>query len=234
MSKIIISGKNSVLEACKNNLPVELIYLTKKENIGLFSQFNVLIKVVSNTYIETFTKENHQGFIAILEQLNYQDISYLSKRKPNCVLVLDRIQDPHNFGAIIRTANAAGIKDIIFPKTNSAQISQTVLKVSSGGFVNMNFYKVNSLSSTITKLKKNGYWAYATTLDKNSISYKEIIYNKPTLLIIGNEANGVSKSVLSVIDQSIHIQQFGTVQSLNASVATGIILFDFIQNEKRK
>lgn len=234
MKELIISGKNSVLEALANKLPITNVYVSKKENIKLFKDFNVSVELKDIDFLNQLSKENHQGFLAKLSHLNYRDLEFLIKSKPEAVLMLDKIQDPHNLGAIIRTANAAGIHDIILPKENSSDINNTVLKVSSGGFVGMNFYRVNSLSATVVKLKKNGYWAYATTLDKNSLPHNQVEYNKPSILIIGNEGNGVSKSVLSVVDQTIYIEQFGTVQSLNASVATGIILFDFINGSSRK
>ncbi|UUM19569.1 MULTISPECIES: 23S rRNA (guanosine(2251)-2'-O)-methyltransferase RlmB [unclassified Mycoplasma] len=227
MHKFIISGKNSVLEAYKNNLPILKILVSKKEHASLFDSKKTMIQIVDSQKLNQISKENHQGFIAYLQEINYKDTNHLIKTKPKGVLVLDKIQDPHNFGAIIRTANAAGIKDIIYPKENSCDITPTVLKVASGGFVNMNFYRVNSISATITKLKKAGFWAYATTLNSNSVNHSQVNYNTPSLLIIGNEGNGISKSVLSVADQSVYIKQYGSVQSLNASVATGIILFDF-------
>ncbi|UUD35855.1 23S rRNA (guanosine(2251)-2'-O)-methyltransferase RlmB [Mycoplasmopsis citelli] len=227
MNKFIISGKNSVIEAYSNNLPILKILLSKKENTVLFKDKKIAIEIVDQQKLNSITKENHQGFVAFLKEINYGDINQLIKKQPKGVLILDKIQDPHNFGAIIRSANAAGIKDIIFPKENSCDINATVLKISSGGFVNMTFYKVNSISATITKLKKAGFWAYATNLNPDSISHSQVNYNTPALLIIGNEGSGISKSVLSVCDQSIYIKQYGSVQSLNASVAAGIILFDF-------
>lgn len=234
MKKLTISGKNSVIEAFQNNLPISKIFISKKENLNYFKNNTNIVEIVEPKYLDSLTNENHQGFVAFLSDLNYLDINYLIKKQPKGVLVLDKIQDPHNFGAIIRSANAAGITDIIYPKENSCDINSTVLKVSSGGFVNMNFYRVNSISAAITKLKKAGFWAYATTLTPQAISHTQVNYNTPSLLVIGNEGSGISKGVLSVCDQNIYIRQYGSVQSLNASVAAGIILFDFASkiNEK--
>ncbi|WP_036453103.1 23S rRNA (guanosine(2251)-2'-O)-methyltransferase RlmB [Mycoplasma buteonis] len=231
MKQLLMCGKNSVLEALANNLKVEKVYLLNEEN-AKYLPAKTSYEVKDLNFFRNLTKENHQGFLALIKPIETSDINLLIKKKPNAVLVLDHIQDPHNLGAIIRTANAAGIKDIILPKDNAADInSSTVLKISSGGFVGLSFYKVNSLSATITKLQKKGYWAYATTLDEKAVPHTDVKYNFPSLIVMGNEGTGVSKSVLSVIDQSVYIKQFGTVQSLNVSVATGIILFDFIKQQ---
>ncbi|TDV24122.1 23S rRNA (guanosine2251-2'-O)-methyltransferase [Mycoplasmopsis mustelae] len=227
MKELLLCGKNTVLDAYNNGIKFKKIYLSKVENKHFFKNLaNIEIKDLN--FLNQLTNQNHQGFIALIDEIICKDLNYLIKKQPKCVLILDHIQDPHNFGAIIRTANAAGIKDIIFAKEKSVDLNATVLKISSGGFVGMNFYKVNSLSASISRLKKNGYWAYATTLDANALPHTQIIYNTPTIIIVGNEGDGVTKSVLSVCDQSVYIKQFGSVQSLNVSVATGIILFDLM------
>ncbi|AKF41511.1 tRNA/rRNA methyltransferase [Mycoplasmopsis canis UF31] len=232
MRELIVCGKNSVLDAVKNNLGVKKIIISNKENIKLFDNSRLQIEIQDVSFLNKLTKENHQGFIAIMNDIVYRDIEYLIKNKPEIVLMLDKIQDPHNLGAIIRTANATGVTNIVLPKENSASINATSLKVSSGGFVGINFYRVNSLSATITKLKKAGYWSYATALDKEAVSLAHVNYNKPSIIVVGNEGDGVSKSVLSVCDSKIYIPQKGTVQSMNVSVATGIVLFDFLRKNE--
>ncbi|QGZ97930.1 23S rRNA (guanosine(2251)-2'-O)-methyltransferase RlmB [Mycoplasma sp. NEAQ87857] len=228
MKQLYMCGKNSVIEAFENKLAIEKIYLSKKENLKYFNNAKFPVLVKDNNFLNNLTKENHQGFVAICKNVDIYDLNYLIKNKPEVILMLDHIQDPHNLGAIIRTANAAGINHIILPKDKAADINSTVLKISSGGMVNTKITKVSSLSASITKLKKEGYWVYATTLDQNAIAHNEVRYNKPTIIVMGSEGEGVSKSVLSVCDQTVYIKQFGTVQSLNVSVATGIILFDYI------
>ncbi|MGZ9761928.1 23S rRNA (guanosine(2251)-2'-O)-methyltransferase RlmB [Mycoplasma sp. 394] len=227
MKELLVCGKNTLLDAIAAKYKFKKIYLAKAEYTKFLKNTNNA-EIKDNAFLNNITKENHQGFIGILDGFNYKDINLIIKTKPQCILILDHLQDPHNFGAIIRTANAAGIKDIIIPKEKSVLINSTVLKVASGGFVNINFYKVSSLSATILKLQKFGYWSYATTIDAKAIPHTQIKYNKPTILVVGNEGDGVSKSVLSVCDQSVYIKQYGSIQSLNVSVATGIILFDYI------
>ncbi|MEA4206298.1 23S rRNA (guanosine(2251)-2'-O)-methyltransferase RlmB [Mycoplasma sp. 1199] len=232
VGELIVYGKNSVIDCVNNKLDISEIHLTDEGSLKYFKDDNTLrgIKIVitDKKTLDEETKENHQGFKAILKSVNYKGLDDLWRlHKDNSpILVLDKIQDPHNFGAIIRTANAGGIKHIIFPKDNAAVINSTVLKVSSGGFVNMNFYRVNSLNAALTQLKKRGYWVYSTVLDEKALPYTTVEYDRPTILVVGNEGDGVSKSVLSVTDQTIYIPQRGNVQSLNVSVATGIIVFD--------
>ncbi|WP_426460998.1 23S rRNA (guanosine(2251)-2'-O)-methyltransferase RlmB [Mycoplasma hafezii] len=228
MKQLLMCGRNSVLEAIQNGMKVEKVYLLNKDNAKYLPK-NIKVEVKDMNFFKNLTNENHQGFIALIKPLEYSDLNLLIKRQPKIVLMLDHIQDPHNLGAIIRTANAAGIKDIILPKDNSAEVNNsTVLKISSAGFVGMNFYRVNSLSATITKMQKANYWAYATTLNETATPHTKTNYNDPCVIVMGNEGDGVSKSVMSVVDQAVYIEQFGTVQSLNVSVATGIILFDAI------
>ncbi|WP_262337566.1 23S rRNA (guanosine(2251)-2'-O)-methyltransferase RlmB [Mycoplasma nasistruthionis] len=227
--KLFVCGRNSVLEAYKNGFKFSLILVADPMHLKLFQgNSKTKVQLVSKDEIKQITNENHQGFIGFIESWNYLNVDHLIKNQPKLVLALDKVQDPHNLGAIIRTANAAGVKDIILTKSQSAEISTTVLKIASGGFIGVNFYRVNSLSATLTKLKDHNYWVYATTLDEKALPHTIVQYNTPSVLVVGNEGEGVSKSVLSVTDQTVYIKQTGTVQSLNVSVATGIVLFDAI------
>lgn len=220
-----ISGKNSVIDAVANKFPIKNIYLTNAKNIVFFpNNIQDKIHLISIEEMNELTKTNHQGFIAEIDSIQYQDINFLIKNKKQIVLILDHLQDTHNFGAIIRTANAFGVNDIIFPKENAVQINDTVLKVSSGGFVGMNFYKTNSLVSTIQKLKNNGFWIYTTKIDDQSVEINEANFNFPLAIVVGSEQKGVSKSVMNTSDQNVYISMKGNVQSLNVSVATAIIL----------
>lgn len=229
MQQFIMCGRNSVIESYQNGVKIDTIYLAKESNKNLFANFKGKIIIKDNAFLDKLSEgENHQGYVALISNIKILDINYLIKNQPSKVLILDHIEDPRNLGAIIRTANAAGIKDIILSKDKSADLTPTALKTSSGGFVNMNFYKVSSISATITKMKENNYWVYATALDKKALPHTKANYNSPCAIVVGNEGKGVSKSVLSVVDQTIYIEQFGTVQSLNVSVATGIVLFDLV------
>ena len=218
----LIYGRNSVLDALKNDLPITKVYLSKTPTFSINSDIQVLI--TDRKQMDKIIRENHQGFIAELKEFNYFTLEDLFNDKPENVLVLDHIQDPHNFGAIIRSANAAGVKHIIIPKERAVSVTPAVLKVSSGGFVGMKIVRVGSLVDAMQKLKKQDFWVYASSLDK-ATNVEDITFNKPTVLIVGNESKGVSRSLLKVSDQNIFIKMSGDVQSLNVSVAAGILLF---------
>ncbi|SYV91357.1 SpoU rRNA methylase family protein domain-containing protein, partial [Mesomycoplasma hyorhinis] len=152
-----ICGKNSLLDAIKNNVPIKKIYLTKiVPNLNLNTY---QVHIVEKSFLDKLAKGiNHQGFVAEIENVKYFPIESIFKDNPKRILVLDHIQDNHNLGAIIRSANAAGIKHIILPKDNCAKINDSVIRISSGGFVGIKFILVNSLLATFEKLKKHNFW----------------------------------------------------------------------------
>lgn len=220
-----VCGKNSILDAIKNHLVFKVIYISRKSDIRFFA--NQKIELVTTEFLNSLTKANHQGFVGILENAKFFPLDVIAKDNPKTVLILDHLQDQQNLGAILRTANAAGLKHIILPKDRAASISEVTLKISSGGFVGLKFIVVSSLSATITTLKKQGFWIYASALDKKSNSIYDWNPNLPAAIIVGNESKGISKTLLNQADELIYIPMQGTVQSLNVSVATGIILFNF-------
>ena len=219
----IIFGKNSVIDAFKANVPIKKVYATNN-TINLVPK-HLDAKVLSMAEMDKLVKGNHQGLIIEIKEVNYFNIKDIFVDKPEKVLILDHIQDPHNFGAILRTANAAGVRHIILPKNRSVEVTPTVLKVASGGQVGTKIIKVESLQVAVKDLKDNGYWIYATALDENAKSHKQASFNKPMAIIIGNEQKGVNRTLIKAADELVYIPMNGTVQSLNVSVATGIILF---------
>lgn len=221
MSKYI-SGKNSVLEAIKSGLPIKKLYITNRVSMNT-EGLDVEIKTMQD--LDKMVRSNHQGYVAEIKEFNYYNISEILNDKPEKLLVLDHVQDPHNFGAIIRTANASGIKHIIIPKDRAVSITPTVLKVASGGQIGIKIIRVDSLHSALSNLKNNGFWIYATALDETAIDADQARYNYPMALVVGNEAKGVSRTLLKLADEKVYINMKGTVQSLNVSVATGIMLF---------
>lgn len=218
-----IYGKNSVLDALKANFPIKKIYLLKGHDIKLNFKN---VEYLTNFELNKLINGNHQGYIAEIEEYKYYDLGSIFKDRANFVLMLDHIQDPQNLGAIIRSANAFSVKHIIIPKDRSASITPTVLKISSGGFNNIKIIKVASLFDAINQLKKNGFWVYATALSDKAINVCKASFNFPLCLIMGNEEKGVSNTLLNISDQNVYIPQSGEVQSLNVSVATGIMLYE--------
>lgn len=218
-----IYGKNSVLDALKANYPIKKIYLLKGHDIKLNFKN---VEYLTNFELNKLINGNHQGYIAEIEEYKYYDLGSIFKDRAQFVLMLDHIQDPQNLGAIIRSANAFSVKYIIIPKDRSASITPTVLKISSGGFNNIKIIKVASLFDAINQLKKNGFWVYATSLNAKAINVNNASFNFPLCLIMGNEEKGVSNTLLNISDQNAYIPQSGDVQSLNVSVATGIMLYE--------
>ncbi|WP_029513282.1 23S rRNA (guanosine(2251)-2'-O)-methyltransferase RlmB [Mycoplasmopsis primatum] len=233
MKELYLCGRNTVIDAIKANLPIKVVYVLSSSHYSKIKEFSKIKVVVKDAvFFKEFDNNNHQGYIAFLKDFPIYDLETIKRDKPNKVLVLDHIQDSHNLGAIIRTSNASGFVHIILPKDRSADITPTVLKVSSGGFINIKIIKVANIAFAIDKLKQWGYWIYGSALDEKAQIYSNVIYNKPCVLIVGNEEKGISQHVLKSCDEKIYIPQFGTVQSLNVSVATGILMYEIIKNDK--
>ncbi|AWX69346.1 23S rRNA (guanosine(2251)-2'-O)-methyltransferase RlmB [[Mycoplasma] anseris] len=228
--KQFIYGKNSVLDAIKNNFPIKTLYLQNNiqdKNINFHN-----IKRLSYYEMNNLVKGNHQGYIAEINEFQYHDFGSILKDKPENVLILDHIQDPQNFGAILRSANVFNIKHIIIPKNRACEVTPTVLKTSSGGFNNIKIIKMASLFEAIKNLKEAGYWVYATALNDQAKKLHEINFAKPTCLIMGNEETGVSNTLIKHADEVIYIEQFGEVQSLNVSCASAIAMYELTKSKK--
>ena len=171
----------------------------------------------------------HQGIALEIEDYKYTDIKSFEFNN-SLVVMLDHIEDPHNFGAIIRTCEAAGVDLIIIPEDRSVSINSTVIKTSVGTLFNMKIAKVNNLVNAIKYLKKQGFWIVGT--DMKGTDYDKIDYKGNTCIICGNEGSGMSRLVRENCDFIATINMLGNVNSLNASVATGIILFEAVKNRR--
>ena len=158
-------------------------------------------------------------------------MDYHLKPDQNFIVILDHIEDPHNLGAIIRTCEAASVDAIIIPRDRQVQINATVMKTSVGTLDNMNMVSVTNLVNAINKLKDNGFWIVGTALD-NSVDFKTIDYSGKIALVIGNEGSGISNIVANNCDFLAKIPMYGKTNSLNASVAAGIMIYEIIRNRK--
>ena len=170
---------------------------------------------------------NHQGVVLETKPFEYSDlnsiINYSKKQDKPLILILDEIEDPHNFGAIIRSADAFGVDGIIIKSHNQVLVTPVVSKVSTGAIEFMRIAQVSNISNAINKLKDNGYWVYAAD-GSGSTNYQDVKFDGPTVIIVGSEGKGISKLVLENSDVIIKIPMQGHVNSLNVSVATGILL----------
>lgn len=221
-----VCGKNVVRELLKNNTKIYKILTTDKFSdtklISDIKNSNIPIKYLDKRMLDKMI-DNNQGIIADIDDYKYYSLNEIMTSNPFFVM-LDHITDPHNFGAIIRTCEAAGVDAIIIPKDRSVTINSTVMKTSAGTLSKMKICMVNNLNDTIKKLKNNGVWIVGT--DMVGTDYKTIDANAPICLIIGNEGEGISRLVSENCDYMANIPMKGEVNSLNASVAAGIIIFE--------
>ena len=172
----------------------------------------------------------HQGIIIDMEDYQYTSLNKIIEKEYDKVLILDHILDPHNFGAIIRTAVAAGFNAIIIPNDRQVLINSTVVKTSVGAVFDIDIVLVTNLNNTIKILKDNGFWIYGTVM--NGEDYREVDYNGKACLIIGNEEKGISKLVKENCDFLVTIPISPKIDSLNASVAAGILIYEVVRNRK--
>lgn len=170
----------------------------------------------------------NQGIAMDIEEFNYYDIKTIENDdKSNFVVMLDSIEDPHNFGAIIRTCECAGVDYIIIPKNRSVSVNSTVYKTSSGALSNMKIVEVANLHNTIKKLKDLGFWVYGS--DAKGKDYRSIDFGGKTCLIIGSEGHGLKQIVSNSCDEIISLPMKGKINSLNASVAAGIFIYEIMK-----
>ncbi|MCS7234260.1 MAG: 23S rRNA (guanosine(2251)-2'-O)-methyltransferase RlmB [Synergistetes bacterium] len=177
-------------------------------------------------------KVNHQGIIALVSPLSYHHLKDILLEE-KIVLALDGIEDPQNLGAILRTAEAAGVNSVIIPTRRSAPVTSTVIKVSSGAAIRLKIIRTNSMVSAIRYLKDRGFWIIGSDVE-GSIRYDEADYPFPSLLILGREGKGMHKSIKNLCDMKVYIPMYGKVQSLNVSVACGIILYEMLRKLRSK
>ena len=206
----------------------EKYYLKIKNLLGEFPKSK--IKFVQKSEIDNLTKDNHQGIIIDMEDYRYTPLSKILDRGDDKILILDHILDPHNFGAIIRTAVAAGFNAIIIPNDRQVLVNSTVVKTSVGAVFDIDIVLVTNLNNTIKTLKDNGFWIYGTVM--NGEDYRDVDYNGKVCLIIGNEEKGMSKLVKDSCDFLITIPISPKIDSLNASVAAGILIYEVVRSRK--
>ena len=175
----------------------------------------------------------HQGIILDLDDYKYADLDEILEIENPLIVILDHLEDPHNLGAIIRTAETAGVHGIIIPKRRAAGVNSTVSKVASGALEYIKIARVNNINDAINKLKENGIWIYGTTIDSKQVYYKQDLTG-PIAIVIGNEGKGISKSVQNNCDVLINIPMRGNVTSLNAAVSTGILLYEILRQKMKE
>ena len=232
---MLVYGRNVAKDILKKGEKVEKIFLQEnfndKEIISLIENSKIVVFYKKKREIDNLCSGVHQGILLFIPDYQYSNINTFLNKNEEKVVILDHIEDPHNLGAIIRTCEAAGIKSVIIPKDRQVQVNATVMKTSVGTLDNVNIVQVTNLSNTIDKLKENGYWIVGTAL-KDSVDYRDIDYTGKIALIVGTEGTGISNLVMKKCDFIAKIPMYGETNSLNASVATGIMIYEMIRNRK--
>ena len=224
---MLIYGKNSCYEYLKNKKKVKSLYLdmgfSDRKLISLIETLNLKPVFVDKFQLDQLANENHQGIIIDVGDFKYCDLDDIIC-DDGLIVILDHLEDTHNFGAIIRTCAAAGVSGIIIPKDRSVSVNSTVMKTSVGTAINTKICMVTNLNQTINYLKDKGYWIY--TSDMNGEDYTKVKYSGNVALVIGNEGKGVSELVKKSSDYIISIPMSEKCESLNASVAAGILIYE--------
>ncbi|RHM61480.1 23S rRNA (guanosine(2251)-2'-O)-methyltransferase RlmB [Coprobacillus sp. AF33-1AC] len=230
--KQYIYGKNTVMEALKGS-NVYTVYMQNnnkdKKVIDFCRKRKIPLEFVDKTYFDKHIgKVVHQGIMASVESYRYYTIDEILDAIPEgkmpLLLMLDGLEDPHNLGAILRTCDAVGVDGVIIGKNRSVSLNGTVAKVSTGAIDHVKVAQVTNLTRTLEDLKTKSFWVVGCDLH-NSQDYRQIDYNMPTVIVIGSEGAGISRLVKKSCDMNVILPMVGHVTSLNASVATAVILY---------
>ena len=236
-----VEGRNSVLELLESGKDINKIFVTRGEKHGSINKILAIAKERRIIVVEKDKRqmeemaqtENYQGIIAIVPPFEYvevEDILDYAKEKEEdpFILILDGIEDPHNLGSIIRTAETAGVHGIIIPKRRAAAVNSTVNKASAGAVEHMKIARVTNITDTIDRLKKAGLWICGTDVNTDKYYYNQDLTG-PLGIVIGNEGNGMSEKVKKNCDFNVKIPMKGKIQSLNAAVSAGIIVYESVK-----
>ncbi len=239
-----VEGRNSVIELLESGKDINKLYITKGEKNGSINKIISMAKENKVVIVEKDKRQmdqmaqtdNYQGVIAVVPPFEYCEVEdileYAKEREEEpFVLILDGIEDTHNLGAIIRTAETAGVHGIIIPKRRAASVNSTVSKVSCGAVEYMKIARVNNITESINKLKEAGLWICGTAIDGEKYYFDQDLKG-PLGIVIGNEGKGMSDLVQKNCDFLVKIPMMGKVESLNASVSTGIILYEALKQRK--
>ncbi|MBQ6134880.1 MAG: 23S rRNA (guanosine(2251)-2'-O)-methyltransferase RlmB [Bacilli bacterium] len=233
---MLVYGRNVARDLFENHKKIRKIIIQEnfedKNLISLIEKSKIMVEVLSKKEMDHLCSGLHQGIILDIPDYQYAELrEVLEDEEDSFVVLLDHLEDPHNLGAIIRTCEAAGVKSIILPKDRQVLINGTVMKTSVGTLDNMRIVLVSNLVNAIERLKETGFWIVGTSLEGDK-DYREIDYQGKIALVIGNEGAGISQLVARNCDFLAKIPMYGQTNSLNASVAAGIMIYEVIRNRK--
>lgn len=239
----IIAGRNPVLECIKASKPIDFIYIANGDRqksisqiIALAESRGITIKQASPAKLDSLSSGSvHQGVIAVMSVTQYSgldDIFALAERQNQqpFIIVSDEIEDPHNLGAIIRTAESAGAHGVIIPKRRSAGLSPAVSKASAGAVFHIPVVKVTNITATLNELKKRGVWVFGADMDGES--YEKVDFKGSIAIVLGSEGRGLGRLIKQSCDKIVSIPVMGRVNSLNVSVAAGILMYEALRQRR--
>lgn len=246
MEEFKIEGRNAVIELLKSNKNVNKIFVQKGERQGSINEImkrakekKIIITEVDKNKLDTLSEtKHHQGVIAFVSPVEYKDLDDIfslakEKNESPFILIADEIEDPHNLGALIRSAECAGCHGVIIPKRRASGVTEVVVKTSVGATEYVPIVRVNNINETIRQLKERGVWIVGTDGSAN-VTYYDQDMTGPIAIIIGSEGRGMSKLTMENCDFLVKIPMMGKITSLNASVSGGIVLFEALKQRLKK
>lgn len=241
MSEFKIEGRNAVIELLKSDRPINKILIARgdrqgsiNEIIKLAKQNKVIVTEVDKNKLDTYSEtKHHQGVIAFVSPVEYKDVDYIlnvakEREEEPFILIADEIEDPHNLGALIRSAEIAGCHGVIIPKRRAVAVTEIVSKVSVGATEYMPIARVNNINETIRNLKEKGVWIVGTDGSADTLYYEQDLTG-PIAIVVGSEGRGMNKLTMKSCDFLVKIPMMGKITSLNASVSGGIVMFEALK-----
>lgn len=241
----IICGRNPVLEAVRSGREIDRLLVAHGVSGGSVTEIiakckakGILIKEISPQKLDYYCGgANHQGVAVMFASQEYSTVEEIletakQRNEKPFIIICDELEDPHNLGAIIRSAEATGVHGIIIPKRRSASLNATVAKSASGALEYMKVARVTNIANTIDMLKDNGVWVFGA--DMNGCDFEKIDFDTPCAIVIGNEGNGIGRLTAKKCDEIVSLPMNGKINSLNASVAAGVLMYEVVRKRRNK
>jgi len=242
----LIIGRQPVLEALKSRQPIERILILHGTSGSHIDQIKQLARKLAipvkdsdkERFAELAGDTQAQGILAIIDSYRYVEVEEIlaiaqEKSEPPFIMILDEIEDPHNLGALIRSAECAGVHGVIIPLHNAASVNSTVVKTSAGATAHLPIARVTNIAQTLDELKKAGVWIVGTEMEAGKLYY-EHDYRGALAIVVGNEGKGIRRLVKEKCDFLVKIPMHGKIESLNASVAGALVMFEAAKNRNKK
>lgn len=241
-----VEGRNPVIEAIKSGREIDKILIAKgseqgsiQKIIGMAKEKRIVIQYVEKAKLDAMSETKaHQGVIALVTPYSYKTVDDImkaaeDKNEDSFIIILDEIEDPHNLGAIIRTAECAGAHGVIIPKRRAVGLTPVVIKASAGAVEYMNIAKVSNIASTIEELKERGVWIYGADMDGEQDYFNRDL-SGPIAIVIGSEGKGIGRLIREKCDFLVKIPMNGKISSLNASVAASVMMYEVLRQRGLK